>query len=60
MNILSDFLNQKISDYQKRGLLTLEEANKIVGNYNRIWNSMQKEYFSTKEIDDIAIRAGKK
>jgi len=60
MNIFSDFLNQKISDYQKRGLLTLEEANKIVGNYNRIWNSMQKEYFSTKEIDDIAIRAGKK
>ena len=34
--------------------------NQIIRNFNRIWNSMQKEYevfFSQKDIDDI-VRYG--
>jgi len=60
MNVLPDFLNKKINYYLANGLLTREGANKIVGNFNRIWNSMQYEfnaYFSNGEIDKIERRA---
>ena len=43
--------------------MDLETATQIVSNFNRIWNSMQKEYgayFSQEDIDDIARRAGRK
>ena len=63
MNILPDFLNKKINYYRKNNLMDMETANQIVGNFNRIWNSMQEEYgacFSQEDIDDIARRAGRK
>lgn len=63
MNILPDFLNKKINYYRKNNLMDLETSNQIVGNFNRIWNSMQKEYgayFSQEDIDDIEKRAGRK
>lgn len=62
MNILPDFLNKKINYYRKNNLIDLDIANQIVSNFNRIWNSMQKEYgahFSQEDIDDIARRAGR-
>jgi len=43
--------------------MDLDVANQIVSTFNRIWNSMQKEYgayFSQKDIDDIAKRDGRK
>ena len=63
MNILPGFLNNKINYYRKNNLMDLETATQIVSNFNRIWNSMQKEYgayFSQEDIDDIARRAGRK
>lgn len=63
MNILPNFLNKKINYYRKNNLMNLETANQIVGNFNRTWNSMQREYgayFSQEDIDDIARRAGRK
>lgn len=49
--------------YIKNNLMDLDVANQIVSTFNRIWNSMQKEYgayFSQKDIDDIAKRDGRK
>ena len=63
MNILPDFLNKKMNFYLKNNLMDLDVANQIVSTFNRIWNSMQKEYgayFSQKDIDDIAKRDGRK
>ena len=61
MNILPDFLNRKISYYLQHGIIDRDGADQIVGNFNRIWNSMQSEYrsfFSQNDIDEIAKRAG--
>ena len=63
MNILPDFLNKKINYYLKNNFIDSNTANQIASNFNRIWNSMRKEYgayFSQEEIDNIARRAGKK
>lgn len=63
MNILPTFLNKKIKYYRENNLMDLETANKIFGNFNRIWNSMQEEYgsyFSQEDINDIARRAGRR
>lgn len=51
MNILPDFINKKINYYRQKGIISLENANMIVGNFNQIWNSMQQEYsfFFTKQ-----------
>lgn len=62
MNLLPDFCNKKMSDYEKRGAISEEERIAMVGNFNKIWNSMQSEYgsyFSKKDIDDIYDRAKK-
>ena len=62
MNILPDFCNKKMADYQRRGAVSTEESAAMVGNFNKIWNSMQREYgsyFSKEDIDDIYDRAGK-
>ncbi len=62
MNILPDFLNNKINYYRENGIISMENSNKIIGNFNRIWNSMQTEYnayFSQQDINDIASRANK-
>lgn len=62
MNVLPDFLNRKISYYLKNGILSSQGANRIVGNFNQIWNSMQQEYgayFSNQDINDIARRASR-
>ncbi len=61
MNILPDFLNKKINYYRQNGILDLKGADKIVGNFNQIWNSMQQEYgsyFTEQDINEIARRAG--
>ncbi|MDE6292547.1 MAG: hypothetical protein K2L98_02575 [Bacilli bacterium] len=61
MNILPDFLNKKINYYRQSGILDLKGADKIVGNFNQIWNSMQQEYgsyFTEQDINEIAKRAG--
>lgn len=62
MNILPDFLNKKINYYLSNNLMNAEVANQIVGNFNSIWDSMQREYgafFSQDDIDGIASRAGR-
>ena len=62
MNVLPDFLNEKINYYRNNNLIDLDTADQIVGNFNRIWNSMQEEYgayFSQGDINDIARRAGR-
>lgn len=46
--------------YLKNNLMNQDVENQIIWNFNRIWNSMQKEYetfFSQKYIDDI-VRYG--
>lgn len=63
MNILPDFLNKKINYYRQHGIIDQNGANQIVGNFNQIWNSMQREYqsfFSQSDIDEIAKKAGRK
>lgn len=63
MNILPDFLNKKMNFYRQYGIINQNGANKIIGNFNQIWNSMQREYqsfFSQNDIDEIAKRAGRK
>lgn len=60
MNILPDFLNKKMNCYLSHGLIDQAGANAIIGNFNRIWNSMQREYgvyFSQREINKIGKRA---
>ena len=62
MNILPDFLNKKCQYYLQNGIMNQEQVGAIIGNFNKIWNSMQQEYsayFSKREIDRIAKRAGR-
>ena len=62
MNILPDFLNKKCQYYLQHGIMDGTGITAIIGNFNRIWNSMQSEYntyFSQRDIDRIARRAGK-
>jgi len=61
MNVLADFLNKKYQYYVSNGIMKKENANKMISNFNVIWNSLQSEYsafFTEEEIDEIAIRAG--
>ena len=60
MNVLPDFLNKKIAYYLKNGITDQKSANKVISNFNRIWNSMQVEYasyFSKEDINEIQKRA---
>lgn len=60
MNLLPDFCNKKMADYERRGAISAEQRISMVSNFNRIWNSMQKEYgsyFSKEDINDIYGRA---
>lgn len=60
MNILPDFVNRRVQYYIKNGIMTVEETNRIVSNFNKIWNSMQveyKAYFTQEEINKIGERA---
>ena len=62
MNILPDFLNKKCQYYLQNGIMNQNQISAIIGNFNKIWNSMQQEYsayFSQREIDRIAKRAGR-
>lgn len=62
MNILPDFLNRKCQYYLKNNLLDQNNVNQIIGNFNQIWNDMQREYtafFTRDEIEDIGSRAGR-
>lgn len=61
MNILPDFLNKKCAYNLRNGIFTQNTSQKIIGDFNRIWNSMQKEYgayFSQSDINEIGKRAG--
>jgi len=62
MTILPNFLNKKINYYRQNGILDLRRANKIVSNFNQIWNSMQQEYssyFTKEDINEIEKKANK-
>lgn len=62
MNILPDFLNKRMAYYKQKGIIDTDGANRIIENFNKIWNSMQSEYrafFSEEDIGEIARRAGK-
>ena len=56
MMILPDFMNKKMDLYKKIGLLSFEEADKLISNFNIIWNEMQEEFgvhFTGKEISNF-------
>ncbi|NLA32504.1 MAG: hypothetical protein GX864_00945 [Mollicutes bacterium] len=60
MNILPDFLNKKCSYYRQHGLLDDQGVDAIIGNFNKIWNSMQAEYsayFTQQDIVEIEKRS---
>lgn len=62
MNVLPDFLNRKMAYYLKNGIITQNDANRIISNFNQIWNQMQGEYkafFSNSDIAEIYNRAGR-
>ena len=62
MNDLADFLNRRMDYYISNKILTTEDANKIIDNFNEIWNNMQIEYstyFTIDELKAIARRNGK-
>lgn len=62
MNLIPDFCNKKMADYERRELFSEDERIGMVGNFNRIWNSMQSEYgayFSQSDIEEIYNRARK-
>ena len=62
MQLIPDFCNMKIADYERRGAISAQERGVMVGNFNKIWNSMQREYgtyFSKQDINDIYERASK-
>lgn len=61
MKVLPDFLNKKCDYSLQNEIYTQGEKNRIVFNFNRIWNSLQSEYqsyFSAEDINNIARRAG--
>lgn len=56
MIYVSHFLNAKMADYANNNKMPASERDKIISNYNRIWNSLQNEYltfFTQAEIDEI-------
>ena len=56
MKDISQFANLRTTDLKQKGLLTDDEIRALSGNYNKIWNYMQKEYgayFSQDEIRNI-------
>lgn len=62
MAYIPDFCNKKMADLERRQAITENERINMVGNFNRIWNSMQSEYnayFSKSDIDEIINRARK-
>lgn len=56
MKYIANFLNVKLSDYIGRNLITVEGKNKIIDNFNIIWNTMLNEYntyFDQEEYDEM-------
>lgn len=56
MKYIANFLNVKLSDYVDNKLLDINGKNKIIDNFNIIWNSMLTEYrtyFDQDEYDEI-------
>lgn len=56
MKKISQFANLRTTDLKQKGVLSDDEIRTLSGNYNRIWNNMQKEYgvyFSQDEIRNI-------
>ncbi len=61
MKYIANFLNVKLNDYINNGLLDVKGKNKIIDNFNTIWNSMQSEYktyFNQEEYDEIYRLSG--
>lgn len=59
MRYLQTFLNRKLSDYRKKGMLDQAEEIRIINNFNKIWNDMQHEfnaYFTSQEMLNIYNR----
>lgn len=56
METLPDFLNQRMAQFRASGKLTDAEISAINSNFNRIWNSMQREYrvlFTRTEVSSM-------
>ena len=56
METLPDFLNQRMAQFRASGKLTDAEISAINSNFNRIWNSMQREYrvfFTRAEVSSM-------
>ena len=60
MIVVSNFANAKKAHYIRDGLISRLDAEQQVSKYNRIWNSLQREYstyFSSSDIEDIYRQA---
>ena len=60
MIIVSDFLNAKKAYLEQNKILTPQETRLIVANYNKIWNTLQREYssyFTEGDLDELRKRA---
>lgn len=56
MKNISKFANLRTTDLKQKGIFSDDEVRALSGNYNKIWNYMQKEYgayFSQDEIRNI-------
>lgn len=57
---LSNFTNARLEYLKSINMITQEESSSIIANYNKIWNSLQKEYstfFTSDDITDIYKKA---
>ena len=54
MDTLQAFLNKKITAYLNYGIIDTDWANRIVTNFNLIWQSMQAEYSSFFTAEELA------
>lgn len=57
---LSHFLNKRKDYYINNGIMTYTEFNRIISNYNSIWNDLQieyKSYFTNEDINYIYQKA---
>lgn len=53
MNVLPDFLNKKTNYYLNKGILNQHGVAVIISNFNSIWNSMEEEYSTYFDINEI-------
>ncbi len=59
MEILPNFVNARCNYYLRSEMMSQNDVNAIISNFNKIWNSLQFEYqayFSSSEIEEITSR----